>query len=157
MIEVSEIRVSLDQGATEEGCLDAARAAVCGLLGVKSRAIAHLELRRRSVDARRKNDVHLMLTARVRLRDAASEQAALSRVGSRDERRVRDHGGGDRGHRFYGGGFGPGGRPYGDYGYGAGGYGAGGSGCGRGCFAMVGVFVIVCVVMLLFGFMLSVL
>ena len=89
MIEVSEIRVSLDQGATEEGCLDAARAAVCGLLGVKSRAIAHLELRRRSVDARRKSDVHLMLTARVRLRDAASEQAALSRVGSRDERRVR--------------------------------------------------------------------
>lgn len=89
MIEISSIRATLDEGATEAGCLDRCRAEAQRLLRCRATDITEVELRRRSVDARRKRDVHLMLTVRVALADAAAEAEALSRAPARDQNRIR--------------------------------------------------------------------
>lgn len=80
MIEISQIPVSLDEGMTEAGSLDICRQAARKLLGCGARDIAHIELHRKSVDARKKRDVHFVLSARVRLRTPAQEKAALAHV-----------------------------------------------------------------------------
>ena len=89
MLEISQIPVTLDNGATEEGCLDACRQAARRVLGCKPSDIAHIELHRKSVDARKKRDVHFVLSARLRLRSEQAERTALTRVPSRDAAHVR--------------------------------------------------------------------
>ena len=89
MIEVSQIRCNLKHGATEEGCLESGMRATLKLLGCTRADIESIELRKKSIDARKKQDVHFMLTVRVRLRDGIDERRLLSRLHPQDARRVR--------------------------------------------------------------------
>ena len=77
MIECANVRLPLDAGLPDDAerlmCKAAAR--VCG---VDAGEIAEVRLLRRSVDARRKSDVHFVATLGVRLVDAAAEQEGVS-------------------------------------------------------------------------------
>ena len=81
MIKVSNIPCTLDEGASVEGgrsydsgalVHQAARA-----LGVRPHAIVEVRLLRRSIDARKKSNVHFVLTLAVRLRDSRHESALI--------------------------------------------------------------------------------
>ncbi len=89
MIEISHIALSLEQGIDEGATLRAARAAAARLLCCKPRDIASIELRRRSIDARRKGDVHLVVTVRVSMGSEADDAAALEGIPARDRTRAR--------------------------------------------------------------------
>ena len=89
MIEVSDIRVPLSRGGSEEAFLREGSRAAQRLLGAAPRDIDAVELHRVSVDARKKSDVHFTVSVRVRLRTAQDESRALGRISSRDARRVR--------------------------------------------------------------------
>ena len=89
MLEISEIRCSLKHGATEAGCRESGVRAAMNLFGCTRSDIAEVQLHKKSVDARKKQDIHFTLTVRVRLRDGASEQGALQHVRPQDRRRVR--------------------------------------------------------------------
>ena len=79
MIEVSNIRLPLDAGLPDGEKL--VRSAVANVLGVKVGAIADLKLLKRSVDARKKNDVGFVATYAVGLSDAQLEERALEGAG----------------------------------------------------------------------------
>ena len=79
MIEVSNIRLPLDAGLPDGEKL--VRSAVANVLGVKVGAITDLKLLKRSVDARKKNDVGFVATYAVGLSDAQLEKRALEGVG----------------------------------------------------------------------------
>lgn len=89
MIEISDIRASLAQGTTEQRCLAVGLAEAIKLLGCLPHLIDHIELKRRSIDARRKNDVHLVLVVRIFFCADVHEDELLARVPERDKRRVR--------------------------------------------------------------------
>ena len=89
MIEISDIRASLAQGTTEQRCLAVGLAEAIKLLGCLPHLIDHIELKRRSIDARRKNDVHLVLVVRIFFCADAREDELLARIPERDKRRVR--------------------------------------------------------------------
>ena len=89
MIEISDIRASLAQGTTEQRCLAVGLAEAIKLLGCLPHLIDHIELKRRSIDARRKNDVHLVLVIRIFFCVDVHEDELLARVPERDKRRVR--------------------------------------------------------------------
>lgn len=89
MIEISDIRASLAQGSTEQRCLALGLAEAIKLLGCLPHLIDHIELKRRSIDARRKNDVHLVLVVRIFFCADAREDELLARIPERDKRRVR--------------------------------------------------------------------
>ena len=89
MLEISEIRCSLKHGATETGCCETGLRAAVKLLGCAREDIAHVALRKKSIDARKKQDVHFTLTARVTLHDGMDEDRALQKVRPQDRRRVR--------------------------------------------------------------------
>ncbi len=80
MLEISSIRISLDQldgtGRTEELALH--RAAL-RKLHLAPDDLACVEPRKRSVDARKKSDVHYTYTVRVRLRGGANAENELMR------------------------------------------------------------------------------
>lgn len=79
MIEVSGIRVPLARtGGTEAGERRALRQAVAGRLGVRAGEVGSLELRKRSIDARRRDDVRLVYSVRVEL-PAARERELVAR------------------------------------------------------------------------------
>ena len=90
MIEVSNIRLPLDAGLPDGEKL--VRSAVANVLGVKVGAIADLKLLKRSVDARKKNDVGFVATYAVGLSDAQLEKRALEGAGVHDDDR-RQRGG----------------------------------------------------------------
>ncbi len=79
MIEVSNIRLPLDAGLPDGEKI--VRSAVANVLGVKVGAIADLKLLKRSVDARKKNDVGFVATYAVGLSDAQLEERALEGAG----------------------------------------------------------------------------
>ncbi|MCF6413399.1 FAD-binding protein [Collinsella tanakaei] len=89
MLEITQIPVSLDAGATEQGCLDACRSEAARVLSCRPEDLAHVELHRKSVDARKKREVHFVLSAHVNLRTRAAEEAALQRLSARNASRVR--------------------------------------------------------------------
>lgn len=89
MIEISDIRASLAQGSTEQRCLAVGLAEAIKLLGCLPHLIDNIELKRRSIDARRKNDVHLVLVVRIFFCADAREDELLARIPERDKRRVR--------------------------------------------------------------------
>ena len=89
MLEISEIRCSLKHGTTEVGCCESGLRAAVKFLGCTREDVEHIELRKKSIDARKKQDVHFTLTVRVTLRDGIDEQHALACVPPRDRRRVR--------------------------------------------------------------------
>ena len=82
MLEVSGIRIRLFQlDGSDAGELAALRRAVAKKLRVPERELAGLERRRRSIDARKKNDILLTFTARAGLRTGEdAEQALLSKL-----------------------------------------------------------------------------
>lgn len=78
MIDVSGIRVAPDRldgaDASDER---AVRLAVLRMLHLAPDELVSLELRKRSVDARKRNDVHLLFTARIALRGGGNAERAL--------------------------------------------------------------------------------
>lgn len=80
MLEITDIRISLNEGRDEASCLAALRRAAARALSCEPRALSQVELRRRAVDARRKSDVHLICTARVSTGAARLDEALLEAV-----------------------------------------------------------------------------
>lgn len=82
MIEVSGIRVPLSRlDGTERSELDACRKAASRALGIKPGRIESLELRKRSVDARRRDAIQLTFAVRVSLR--GDERTVARHAGNR--------------------------------------------------------------------------
>ena len=81
MIEIANLAVALGDAEADEGAEEAAlRRLACRRLGVSPQALSSFELRRRSVDARKRRDVRLVYTVRLSLRDAEAEGRALARL-----------------------------------------------------------------------------
>ncbi|MDO4437749.1 MAG: FAD-binding protein [Coriobacteriaceae bacterium] len=89
MLEITEIPCTLKHGATESGCVEAGTRVACKLLGIAKGDIAQATLRRKSIDARKKSDVHFMLSIRVDLAPGIDELSLLDRLDPRTCRRVR--------------------------------------------------------------------
>lgn len=80
MIELSGIRIPLSKlDGTEQCELRACRSAAARRLRVRASQIDHLELRRRSVDARHRSSIVVLFTVRLSLR--SGERQAVSRAG----------------------------------------------------------------------------
>ena len=78
MIEVSGIKIALDGLDGSDGAeLRAVRGAVLRMLRLAPDDLASLEPRKRSIDARKKSDVHLTYTVRVSLRGGVNAERAL--------------------------------------------------------------------------------
>ena len=88
MVEISEIRCSLKHGATEASCCETGLRAAIKLFDCSRDDVARVQLHKKSIDARKKQDVHFTLTVRVQLRDGHDEHTALQRVRPQDRRRV---------------------------------------------------------------------
>ena len=67
MIEITEIRIALDDGASEEKALASGVREACHLLSIAQGDIENAVLHRLSVDARKKRDVHFTATIRLSL------------------------------------------------------------------------------------------
>lgn len=89
MIEVTEIKVALDDGVDEHAFLEAALKDVCSMLQVSQGDILDAQLYRTSVDARKKRDVHFTVTVRFELASSGAEEEAIGRVAEKARRRVR--------------------------------------------------------------------
>lgn len=89
MIEISEIKVSLKEGATEQAALEAGMREAARLLSLAPADIAHSELHRTSIDARKKSDVHFTVNIRFGLRDGLDQQEVISRADAKVSRRIR--------------------------------------------------------------------
>lgn len=89
MIEVTEIKVALDDGVDEHAFLEAALKDVCSMLQVSQGDILDAQLYRTSVDARKKRDVHFTVTIRFELASSDAEEEAIGRVAEKARRRVR--------------------------------------------------------------------
>lgn len=89
MIEVTEIKVALDDGVDEHAFLEAALKDVCSMLQVSQGDILDAQLYRTSVDARKKRDVHFTVTIRFELASSGAEEEAIGRVAEKARRRVR--------------------------------------------------------------------
>ena len=77
MIEIANIKASLKQGSTEESCLKACKREATRLLDIRPQDIARIALHRKSIDARKKSNVHFILCARIELSDRAQELACV--------------------------------------------------------------------------------
>lgn len=78
MLEISNLKIALARlDGTPESERRAVRAAVLRRLHVAPDDVTGVELRRRSVDARKRDNVHLTVTARVTLRGGANAEKAL--------------------------------------------------------------------------------
>jgi uncharacterized FAD-dependent dehydrogenase len=75
MIEVSNVRLPLDAGLPGGEAL--ARSSIANVLGVKAAEIGELQLLKRSVDARKKNDIGFVATFAVELLDGEVERDIL--------------------------------------------------------------------------------
>lgn len=89
MIEISEIKVSLKEGATEQAALAAGMREAARLLSLAPADIAHNELHRTSIDARKKSDVHFTVSVRFGLRDGLDQAGVLARADAKAARRIR--------------------------------------------------------------------
>ena len=89
MIEISEIKVSLKEGSTEQTALAAGIREAARLLSLAPADIAHSELHRTSIDARKKNDVHFTVSIRFGLRDGLDQAGVLARADAKAARRIR--------------------------------------------------------------------
>ncbi|MBQ6394944.1 MAG: FAD-binding protein, partial [Atopobiaceae bacterium] len=97
MLDISDIRVPLKGlDGSEEKLLGAVRTAACHALRLDPSSISSAELRRRSVDARKRSDVHLVVSLRVTLSGGMkAENALLERASSKrlpvKLKRVEEH------------------------------------------------------------------
>lgn len=81
IVEASNIPVPLDaKAAADAGDAQPLRSAVARALGVRPRAIGAVRVLKRSVDARKKNNVHFVMTCAVEV--PGLDEGALERLGS---------------------------------------------------------------------------
>lgn len=89
MLEISDVRLSLDEGVDEASCLAAGAPKVAKLLACGVDELSGFSLRRRSIDARKKRDVHLVCTFRCAMATEDREAAVLGGLDGRLRRQVR--------------------------------------------------------------------
>ena len=89
MIEITQVTASLDEAGDEKACLIVGKRVVKRVLRCKDSEIKSIELHRKSIDARKKRDVHFILSFRVELTSPDIEQTVLGSVAERDRSRVR--------------------------------------------------------------------
>ena len=89
MIEITQVNASLDEAGDENACLIVGKRVAKRVLRCKDSEIKSIELHRRSIDARKKRDVHFILSFRVELTSPDIEQTVLGSVAERDRSRVR--------------------------------------------------------------------
>ena len=89
MIEITQVHASLDEAGDETACLAIGRRAVKRALRCEDSQIKAIELHRKSIDARKKQDVHFILSFRVELTSSRLEQEVVDRVAERDRSRIR--------------------------------------------------------------------
>lgn len=89
MIEITQVHASLDEAGDKTACLAIGRRAVKRALRCEDSQIKAIELHRKSIDARKKRDVHFILSFRVELTSPHLEREALDSVAERDRSRVR--------------------------------------------------------------------
>ncbi len=89
MIEISEIHATLDEGATEQTCLAVGRRAISNVLHCDPKIIEQLILHRKSIDARKKNDVHFILSFRASIGDASNEISLYESASPRARKHLR--------------------------------------------------------------------
>ena len=89
MLEISEISCSLTEGASERGCIAACTRETTRLLGCRRQDLSRVALHRKSIDARKKSNVHFTLSARIDVASGIDELRLLEHVPPRDARRVR--------------------------------------------------------------------
>ena len=83
MLEVSNVKLPLDAGLPGAAAEALVRAAAAAALGVAGRDVRAVRVLKRSVDARKKRDVHFVATLGVELAEAAEEERALAAAGAR--------------------------------------------------------------------------
>ena len=89
MIEITQVNASLDEAGDENACLIVGKRVAKRVLRCKDSEIKSIELHRKSIDARKKRDVHFILSFRVELTSPDIEQTVLGSVAERDRSRVR--------------------------------------------------------------------
>ena len=89
MIEITQVHASLDDARDENACLAVGRRAAKRALRCKDSQIKTIELHRKSIDARKKRDVHFILSFRVELSTPRLEQIAIDGISDRDRSHIR--------------------------------------------------------------------
>ncbi len=89
MIEITQVNASLDEADDENACLIVGKRVAKRVLRCKDSEIKSIELHRRSIDARKKRDVHFILSFRVELTSPHLEREVVDSVAERDRSRVR--------------------------------------------------------------------
>lgn len=89
MIEITQVNASLDEAGDENTCLIVGKRVAKRILRCKDSEIKSIELHRKSIDARKKRDVHFILSFRVELTSPHLEREAVDSVSERDRSRVR--------------------------------------------------------------------
>ena len=89
MIEITQVHASLDDARDENACLAVGRRAAKRALRCKDSQIKTIELHRKSIDARKKRDVHFILSFRVELSTPRLEQIAIDGISDHDRSRIR--------------------------------------------------------------------
>lgn len=89
MIEITQVNASLDEASDENACLIVGKRVAKCVLRCKDSEIKSIELHRKSIDARKKRDVHFILSFRVELTSPHLEREAVDSVAERDRSRVR--------------------------------------------------------------------
>ena len=89
MIEITQVNASLDEAGDENACLIVGKRVAKRVLRCKDSEIKSIELHRKSIDARKKRDVHFILSFRVELTSPHLEREAVDSVSERDRSHVR--------------------------------------------------------------------
>lgn len=84
MIEITQVNASLDEADDENACLIVGKRVAKRVLRCKDSEIKSIELHRKSIDARKKRDVHFILSFRVELTSPHLEREAVDSVAERD-------------------------------------------------------------------------
>ncbi len=89
MFEITQIPCRLVDGGDERSCIEACTREALGILRCRRADIERVELRRKSIDARKKSNVHFTLSALVHMAPEVDEADLLSHLPDRDRKRVR--------------------------------------------------------------------
>ena len=89
MIEITQVNASLNEAGDENACLIVGKRVAKRVLRCKDSEIKSIELHRKSIDARKKRDVHFILSFRVELTSSRLEQEVVDRVAERNRSRIR--------------------------------------------------------------------
>ena len=89
MIEITQVNASLDEAGDENACLIVGKRVAKRVLRCKDSEIKSIELHRKSIDARKKRDVHFILSFRVELSTPRLEQIAIDGISDHDRSHIR--------------------------------------------------------------------